>query len=151
MSIVGAPKREINIYCDPNKLDAYNLSIETISGIIGSENRNMPGGTFDMGSDTYSLRVEGEFDDPKEMENIIVGSHNGAAVYLRDVATVQDGVQERAQRTFNNGHEGAMIIVQKQSGGNSVDISNRVMAIRQTRHLVLIVLLHCRLPLHYPW
>ena len=72
--------------------------------------------------------MEGEFDDPKEMENIIVGSHNGAAVYLRDVATVQDGIQERAQRTFNNGHEGAMIIVQKQSGGNSVDISNRVMA-----------------------
>ncbi|MBO5016556.1 MAG: efflux RND transporter permease subunit, partial [Bacteroidaceae bacterium] len=100
---------------------------ETISGIISAENRNTPGGTFDIGSDTYSLRVEGEFDDPKEMENIIVGSHNGAAVYLRDVATVQDGVQERAQRTFNNGVEGAMIIVQKQTGGNSVEISNRVM------------------------
>ena len=128
VSIVGAPKREINIYCDPNKLDAYNLSIETISSIIGSENRNIPGGTFDVGSDTYSLRVEGEFDDPKEMENIIVGSHNGAAVYLRDVATVIDSIEERAQRTFNNGKEGAMIIVQKQSGGNSVDISNRVMA-----------------------
>ena len=127
VSIAGAPQREINVYCDPNKLDAYNLSIETISSIISAENRNVPGGTFDVGSDTYSLRVEGEFDDPKEMENIIVGSHNGAAVYLRDVATVQDGVQERAQRTFNNGVEGAMIIVQKQTGGNSVEISNRVM------------------------
>ena len=127
VSIAGAPQREINVYCDPNKLDAYNLSIETISGIISAENRNVPGGTFDVGSDTYSLRVEGEFNDPKEMENIIVGSHNGAAVYLRDVATVQDGVQERAQRTFNNGVEGAMIIVQKQTGGNSVEISNRVM------------------------
>ena len=127
VSIAGAPQREINVYCDPNKLDAYNLSIETISGIISAENRNVPGGTFDVGSDTYSLRVEGEFNDPKEMENIIVGSHNGAAVYLRDVATVQDGVQERAQRTFNNGIEGAMIIVQKQTGGNSVEISNRVM------------------------
>ena len=127
VSIIGAPKREINIYCDPNKLESYNLSIETISAVIGAENRNMPGGTFDMGSDTYSLRVEGEFDDPKEMEDIIVGTHNGAAVYLRDVATVVDSIQERAQRTFNNGREGAMIIVQKQSGGNSVDISNRVM------------------------
>ena len=127
VSIAGAPQREINVYCDPNKLDAYNLSIETISSIISAENRNIPGGTFDVGSDTYSLRVEGEFDDPKEMENIIVGSHNGAAVYLRDVATIQDGVQERAQRTFNNGVEGAMIIVQKQTGGNSVEISNRVM------------------------
>ena len=127
VSIAGAAQREINVYCDPNKLDAYNLSIETISGIISAENRNTPGGTFDMGSDTYSLRVEGEFDDPKEMENIIVGTHNGAAVYLRDVAKVVDSVQERAQRTFNNGVEGAMIIVQKQSGGNSVEISNRVM------------------------
>ena len=127
VSIAGAPQREINVYCDPNKLDAYNLSIETISSMISAENRNIPGGTFDVGSDTYSLRVEGEFDDPMEMEDIIVGSYNGAAVYLRDVATIQDGVQERAQRTFNNGVEGAMIIVQKQTGGNSVEISNRVM------------------------
>ena len=127
VSVMGAAKREINVYCDPNKLEAYNVSIETISSIISAENRNMPGGTFDMGSDTYSLRVEGEFDDPKEMESIIVGTYNGAAVYLRDVATVVDSVQERAQRTFNNGKEGAMIIVQKQSGGNSVEISKRVM------------------------
>ena len=127
VSVMGAAKREINVYCDPNKLEAYNLSIETISSLISAENRNMPGGTFDMGSDTYSLRVEGEFDDPKDMENIIVGTYNGAAVYLRDVATVVDSVQERAQRTFNNGKEGAMIIVQKQSGGNSVEISKKVM------------------------
>ena len=127
VSVAGAAQREINVYCDPNKLDAYNLSIETISSIISAENRNMPGGTFDMGSDTYSLRVEGEFDDPKEMENIVVGTYNGAAIYLRDVATVVDSVQERAQRTFNNGVEGAMIIVQKQTGGNSVEISNRVL------------------------
>lgn len=127
VSISGAPKREINVYCDPNKLDAYNLSIETISSIIGAENRNTPGGTFDIGSDTYSLRVEGEFDDPKEMEHIVVGTKNGAAVYLRDVATVVDSVEERAQETFNNGVQGAMIIIQKQTGGNSVEISNRVM------------------------
>ncbi len=127
VSIAGAPQREINVYCDPNKLDAYNLSIETISSLISAENRNTPGGTFDIGSDTYSLRVEGEFNDPKEMENIVVGTHNGAAVYLRDVATVVDSVQERAQETFNNGVQGAMIIVQKQTGGNSVEISNRVL------------------------
>ncbi len=79
-------KREVNVYCDPNKLDAYNLSVETISSIISAENRNTPGGTFDVGSNTYSLRVEGEFKDPNEMENIVVGTHNGASVYLRDVA-----------------------------------------------------------------
>ena len=70
VSIAGAPKREVNIYCDPNKLEAYDLTIETISSIVGAENKNTPGGTFDVGSNTYSLRVEGEFKDPKEMENI---------------------------------------------------------------------------------
>ena len=128
VSVVGAPKREINVYCDPNKLDAYNLTIETISSLIGSENRNIPGGTFDVGNNTYPLRVEGEFDDPKEMENLVVGSYNGAIVYLRDVATIVDSTQERAQESYTNGVQGAMITIQKQTGGNSVEISKRVMA-----------------------
>ena len=127
VSISGAPQREINVYCDPNKLEAYGLSVENISSVISGENRNIPGGTFDIGNSTYSLRVEGEFKDPQEMENIIVGTHNGAAVYLRDVATVHDNVEERAQQTFNNGRQGAMIVIQKQSGANSVSISEAVM------------------------
>ena len=127
VSVVGAPKREINVYCDPNKLDAYNLTIETISSLIGGENRNVPGGTFDIGNNTYPLRVEGEFDDPMEMENLVVGSYNGAIVYLRDVATIVDSTQERAQESYTNGIQGAMITIQKQTGGNSVEISKRVM------------------------
>ena len=127
VSISGAPKREINVYCDPNKLEAYDLTVETISSVIGAENKNTPGGTFDIGNSTYSLRVEGEFKDPKQMGNIVVGTHNGASVYLRDVARIVDSVEERAQKTYNNGRQGAMIIVQKQSGGNSVNISKEVM------------------------
>ncbi len=127
VSISGAPKREINIYCDPGKLEAYNLTIEAISSIIGAENKNTPGGTFDIGSNTYSLRVEGEFKDPKDMRNIIVGTYNGASIYLKDVAVIKDTVEERAQKTYNNGVQGAMIVVQKQSGANSVNISKKVM------------------------
>lgn len=126
VSISGAPKREIHIYVDPIKLEAYNLSIETISSIIAAENRNIPGGSFDIGSDTYSLRVQGEFSDSYQMADIIVGSMNGRNVYLRDVAKVDDSLEERAQQTYNNGVEGAMIVVQKQSGANSVEISNKI-------------------------
>ncbi|MBQ7940904.1 MAG: efflux RND transporter permease subunit [Muribaculaceae bacterium] len=127
VSITGAPKREIHVYVDPIKLEAYNLSIETISSLIGAENRNIPGGNFDIGSDTYALRVEGEFSDAKQMENIVVSAKNGSIVYLKDVATIDDSLEERAQQAYNNGHKGAMIIVQKQSGANSVEISNKVM------------------------
>ena len=127
VSISGAPEREIQIYVDPVKLEAYNLSIETIASVIGAENRNVPGGTFDVGSDTYSLRVQGEFNDASQMNDIIVGNYGGKSIYLRDVAVVHDSVEERAQETYNNGVQGAMIVIQKQSGANSVEISNEVM------------------------
>ena len=127
VSISGAPEREIQVYVDPVKLEAYNLSIEAISSVIGAENRNIPGGTFDVGSETYSLRVQGEFSDAAQMNDIVVGNFGGKTIYLRDVAVVHDSVEERAQETYNNGVQGAMIIVQKQSGANSVEISDAVM------------------------
>lgn len=127
VSISGAPKREIHIYVDPTRLEAYNLSIETISAIIAAENRNIPGGSFDIGSDTYSLRVQGEFASADQMRRIVIGSFNGKNVYLSDVATVDDSLEERAQETFNDGEKGAMIVIQKQSGANSVEISSKVL------------------------
>lgn len=127
VSISGAPKREIHVYVDPNRLEAYGLSIETISAIVAAENRNIPGGSFDIGSDTYALRVQGEFASSDELKNIVVGSRDGRNIYLRDVARVDDSLEERAQQTYNDGVKGAMIVIQKQSGANSVEISNRVL------------------------
>lgn len=128
VSISGAPQREIQIYCDPYKLEAYNLTIEAIAGVVGAENRNLPLGSMDIGSETYSMRVQGEFSEAKQMENIVVGSFNNQNIYLRDVAVVKDTVQERMQEVYNNGVRGAMIVVQKQSGANSVQISEKVMS-----------------------
>ena len=127
VSIAGAPKREIHVYLDPLRMEAYNLSVETVASLIGAENRNIPGGTFDIGNETYPLRVEGEFNDPKEIGNIVVGmSPTGGVVHLYDVARIDDSLEERAQESFNNGVPGAMIIVQKQSGANSVQISTKI-------------------------
>ena len=126
VSISGAPKREIHIYLDPARLEAYDLTAESVIQLVAAENKNVPGGTFDMGSDTYSLRVQGEFKDPAEMRDLVVGSKDGAVVRLSDVARIDDSVEERAQETYNNGQRGAMIIVQKQSGANSVEISNKI-------------------------
>ena len=127
VSISGAPKREIHIYTDPERLEAYGLTIEGISQVIAAENRNVPGGSFDVGSDTYSLRVQGEFIQASDMADIVVGSHDGRSVYLKDVARIDDSLEERAQQTFNDGEQGAMIVIQKQSGANSVEISNKVL------------------------
>lgn len=127
VSISGAPKREIHIYVDPARLEAYGMSVEHVSQIVAAENRNIPGGVFDVGSDTYSLRVQGEFVSSDQMADIVLGSAQGRTIRLRDVARIDDSLEERAQTTYNNGQRGAMIIIQKQSGANSVDISNKVL------------------------
>ena len=127
VSIAGAPKREVHIYLDPLRMEAYNLSVETVASLVGAENRNIPGGTFDIGNETYPLRVQGEFSDPQQMGSMVVGmSPSGGVVHLSDVARIDDSLEERAQESYNNGQKGAMIIVQKQSGANSVEISTKI-------------------------
>ena len=59
--------------------------------------------------------------------DLVVGAYGGKPVYLRDVARVEDSLEERTQQTYINGRQGAMIIIQKQSGANSVQISEKVM------------------------
>ncbi len=122
VSVAGAPEREIQVYCDPNKLEAYGLTISTISNIIAYENKNIPSGSLDVGSNSYTIRVEKEFDDPSQMEDIVVGYSAGKAVYLRDVARVEDSIQEKYQEAYINGKPGAQIIIQKQTDANAVSV-----------------------------
>ena len=122
VSIAGAPQREIQVYCDPNKLEAYGLTVAGISSVIASENRNVPSGTIDIGSNAYSLRVEKEFTAADQMLDIVVGHSNGKTIYLRDVARVIDGVEERYQEAYVNGIQGAQIVIQKQADANTVNV-----------------------------
>ena len=122
VSIAGAPQREIQVYCDPNKLEAYGLTVAGISQIIASENRNVPSGSIDIGSNAYALRVEKEFTSAEQMLDVVVGHVNGKTIYLRDVARVVDGVEERYQEAYVNGIQGAQIVIQKQADANTVNV-----------------------------
>lgn len=122
VSVTGAPTREIQVYCDPNKLQAYGLSIGTVSNIIAYENRNIPSGSIDIGSESFSLRIQKEFKDPSELLDVVLSYKDGNAVYLRDVATIIDGQQEKEQESVTNGRRSAQIVIQKQTGANTVDV-----------------------------
>lgn len=126
VSIAGAPEREIQVFIDPSKLEAYHLTIEGLSQTIRMENINTPAGTMDIGNETYSLRVEGEFSTPNELNSLVVGSYAGKNIYLSDVAVIKDTLQERSQEVYTNAVQGASIVVQKQSGSNTVEIAEEV-------------------------
>ena len=122
VSVSGAPTREIQVYCDPDKLQAYGLTIAGISQVIAYENRNVPSGNIDIGNETINLRVQKEFKDPSELLDIIVGYRGFNAVYLKDVATVVDGQAEKEMESYTNGERAATIAIQKQSGANTVNV-----------------------------
>jgi len=126
VSIAGAPQRQIQVNVSPAKLEAYNLTVEQIANIIQMENLNVPAGSFDIGTQTYALRIESEFRSSNQLLDIVVGNRAGRSIFLRDVATVNDTIQSRIQETFTNGVKGATIVVQKQSGANTVSIAKAV-------------------------
>jgi HAE1 family hydrophobic/amphiphilic exporter-1 len=125
-TVVGAPQRQIQVNVSPDKLEAYQLTVEQITGIIQAENMNIPAGSFDIGTETYALRIEGEFKASEQLLDIVIGSRGGRNVYLRDVAVLNDTIESRVQESYTNDVKGAMIIVQKQSGSNSVAIANKI-------------------------
>ena len=81
---------------------------------------------MDIGSNAYALRVQGEFTDAHQMDDLVIGHKDNKTIYLRDVARIEDSIEERAQETYNNGKKGGMIVIQKQSGANSVNIAKKV-------------------------
>ncbi|MGC9375136.1 MAG: efflux RND transporter permease subunit, partial [Bacteroidales bacterium] len=126
ISIIGAPTRQVKIEINPRKLEAYNMTVEQIGNILRAENLNMPSGNIKMGQMSYPLRVEGEFENSDMIGNIVLGNYNGQAIYLKDVAHVQDSIKEMTVDEKINGEQGVRIMVMKQSGANTVKIAKEL-------------------------
>jgi HAE1 family hydrophobic/amphiphilic exporter-1 len=126
IDMAGAPIRKIYVDIDPKRLDAYNLTIEQVGGVIAAENMNMPSGNVKMGQLDYQLRVQGEFTESAQLEDIVVGNAGGKPVYLRDIGTIRDTIKDMSIEERINGKQGLRMFVMKQSGANTVKICREV-------------------------
>jgi hydrophobe/amphiphile efflux-1 (HAE1) family protein len=127
VSISGGPKREVQVNVDPRKLEAYNLTVEQLGNAIRMENLNLPAGNLDLGSKTFPLRIQGEFNSSDILKDIVVGNYAGRTIKLKDVADVKDTLAKLTLDERRNGVPAARIVVQKQSGANSVKVVQDVM------------------------
>ncbi|MDR1652407.1 MAG: efflux RND transporter permease subunit [Prevotellaceae bacterium] len=126
VNISGAPQREIQVNIDPQKIEAYHITVEQIGQTIAQENMNIPAGAIDIGSERLSLRTQAEFIESSELNDIVVANYGGKEIKIRDIATVTDTVKKMTVEETLNGQRSARISVQKMSGANSVEICNAV-------------------------
>lgn len=136
ISLSGAPDRYIYVDLDPNQLDAYNLSVEAVGNAISSNNLNLASGTVKMGKEQYQLRVESEYVESSEINDIVITTTpDGKQVFVRDIATIRDTIKdlsldERISILENGqdilGKEGVRLQISKQTGANTVEICKKV-------------------------
>lgn len=127
LSLSGAPERYIYIDLDPKKLDAYNLTLELVGNAVSTNNLNMPSGSVKMGKEQYQLRVQGEYVESREINDIVVTTtQDGRQIHLRDLATVRDTIKDISLEEKINGKDGVRLVVMKQTGANTVQIARDV-------------------------
>src|SRR6056297_2584563 len=125
---VGQPQREIKIHVDPYKISAYNMSISQIAAVLKAENLNIPGGNIEVGINDFAVKVPGKFESIEQIENIALINFNDKIIRLKDVATIKDGYKDKDEITRSKNGMGVALMIQKQSGVNTLEVANGIRA-----------------------
>lgn len=122
----GGLERQINVWVDKSRLEGYGFSILDIQNSLALENVTQPVGDLKTGMTDYLVRLPGEFTRPEEINLVILGRREGKLIYLKDVARVEDSFKEVTSFVRVDKQRGLMMMVQKQSGTNTVEVAERV-------------------------
>lgn len=126
ISLSGTPERYIYIDLDQSKLDAYKLSVEQIGQAISANNLNLASGSIKMGKEQYQLRVQSEYVESSEINNIVVANRLGKNIFVKDLANVRDTIRDVNLDERINGQNGVRMVIMKQTGANTVAIVKKV-------------------------
>ena len=122
VDIIGGQPRQINVWIDPSRLNAYGLSATSIIQALQTQNIQVPGGTIDQGTQRLTLRTLGRVDSIAELERLVVANRGGVPVKLADVARVEDGAAEPKTIASLNGQPAVTLNIVKQSGSNTLNV-----------------------------
>ena len=122
VQLIGGLERQINIELDMKKVQATGIPVDEILRILERENLMLPAGSIKIGTKEYIVRVPGEYENVKQIRNVIIGKMDSAVLYLKDVAMVDDAFKEQVRRVRIGDQPAIIAIVQKQSGANTVSV-----------------------------
>ena len=116
VNIVGGRNRAIQVAADVDRLRARGLTIDDVRQALKQQNLELPEGRVDQGSRELTVRTLGRMAAVPDFNQLIVGNSGGQPIYLRDVATMTDGVEEPRSLARLNGANSVTVVVRKQSG-----------------------------------
>src|SRR5690606_19234914 len=122
--IVGGVKRRINVMPNPEKMHAYGIGMDRLVDLLKAENQQLPVGTLTRPQTEFVVQIEGKVIDPRDFANLIVARRGGAPVYLGDIATVEDGTEEKDAVALYNGERLLIIEFVKVQGANTLEVIN---------------------------
>lgn len=117
VEVFGGYQQVLRVTLDPDKLQTYRLSPGQVIQALNAWNRNTPEGLLVTDQTHFLLKNQGEFLRPEEVGAVVVGAGAGPPVYLRDVATVERGIQERLSAFHGNGKPAIGINIQRALSG----------------------------------
>ncbi len=127
ITLLGGEEREIQVKVDQDKLRLYRISLSQVVESINRSGLDLPAGKVQTEKENNSVRLTGKFATVGDIMNVqIAMPFPGSPVYVKDVATVTDGVKEIASVSRYNGNNGIGLLLKKQGDANAVDVSELV-------------------------
>ncbi len=125
-TILGGLRRQILVEMDPVRLQALAIPERELVAALGAANLTAPGGQVIEGARQLGLRVLSQSQSLSQIARTVVAVRNGVPVYVGDVARVLEGQEEQTSLVRVNGQSGVLFQIQRQSGANTVAVSDRV-------------------------
>jgi len=122
VTLVGGSKREINLYLNPQALEAFGIAPEQVANAVRNENQDFPVGTIRSAEQDRVIQIAARIQRPEDFGRIIITRKNGAAVRVEQVAKVIDGAQEVESLALYNGQRTLLLNVQKSQDENTIGV-----------------------------
>ncbi len=128
VAMSGSRERQIHIYCDAEKLNAYGITVNDVERAIREENVEAPGGRIVRDQTELGVRTMGRIDATAQFNDIIIKNVAGAPIRVRDIGRVEDSEEELRTAAFLGGKPAILLEIRRQSGTNTVKIIDAIKA-----------------------
>jgi HAE1 family hydrophobic/amphiphilic exporter-1 len=126
ITIVGGARREIHILVDPDRLHAYNLTVNDVFNALKQQNLELPGGNLNAGARELTIRTTGKILTIEQFNQIAVATRDGYVVKVSDIGYAEDSYEEPRTTARLNGVAAVTLVVAKQSGANTVTTASEI-------------------------